>query len=102
MINNDSQQIAPKIRTLPTNEVKFIVDKLVIFINTVPKTAISTPNPIFLVKLSFNRRTDKTAVDAGSVLVIIPASIAVVCERPLSIRTLNRKTPNNACRKIDK
>ncbi|MCY1462713.1 hypothetical protein D9M71_805170 [compost metagenome] len=38
-------------------------------------------------------------MQTGRVPVIIPASIAVVFERPWSINILNKNTPNNACKK---
>ncbi|MNS74811.1 hypothetical protein D3C72_1082950 [compost metagenome] len=64
----------------------------------IPATASSTEATVRRDSRSRSSSHDRIATVAGMVLVITPAAMALVSRTPLSISSVNRKVPKNACR----
>lgn len=99
VINKASVKTAPIIREFPKREFILLDPPLITFINNTPMTASIIPIIFLGVNLSFKNTKEIIPIIAGRVLVITPASIAVVNFNPYNIKILNKNTPVRACRK---
>lgn len=105
MRNKASPITAKSISKLPSQRAEFCVkDGFVVgrLMANVPTITNKRASPVLFVIFSLKNKNDRQTMIAGSVLVIIPASSALVKVRPYSKKILNKNTPHNACKKMKK